>query len=142
VKHVAAGERHGRLVVVKVTHRRHKIKHGGENRSWAHCRCDCGQTCGAWLNSLRSGNTSSCGCIHRENSARRLAERNSAGNKVRGRYKPRKQGEDAAVAGQGVGVAASRVPEIKPATGHFKPLSEPHSFADIMAMIERNRKIA
>lgn len=54
------GQRFGRLVIVSF---------GGINRSgkatWE-CLCDCGHTLVAISGNLRSGNTGSCGCAHRE----------------------------------------------------------------------------
>ena len=52
------GERYGKLTVLS-TERRRK---SGESRFFAVCVCDCGNTHGAWVNSLRTGHSTSCGC--------------------------------------------------------------------------------
>lgn len=61
-----AGKRFGKLLAVRVSGR----IYAGQ---WAwECKCDCGQTtrvCGA---SLRNGDTTSCGCVARMNSRKRL----------------------------------------------------------------------
>lgn len=57
------GYRYGRLVVVeRASNDRH-----GETR-WV-CRCDCGEVAVVRRGNLRSGNTKSCGCLHRQRSA-------------------------------------------------------------------------
>jgi len=54
------GQRYGRLTALKPI---------GSNKFkkviWE-CRCECGQTIRVLGNHLRSGNTASCGCLHRE----------------------------------------------------------------------------
>lgn len=55
------GKRFGRLVVIE---RHGSAKYGGT--IWR-CRCDCGTEKIATANSLRSGDTRSCGCLMREN---------------------------------------------------------------------------
>jgi len=53
------GEKYGRLTVVEFDRlERHK--------TYWKCVCDCGLTVIATGNNLRSGNTTSCGCYHRE----------------------------------------------------------------------------
>jgi len=59
-----AGQKFGRLTVLSVASRKPDVR-------W-HCRCDCGSMTIASRASLSTGNTSSCGCLHRE----QLAERN------------------------------------------------------------------
>ena len=54
------GQRFGRLVVVN---REGSTRHG--LATWR-CLCDCGSECVVIGNLLRSGNTQSCGCIHKE----------------------------------------------------------------------------
>lgn len=54
------GERFGHLVAIRKTG---KTKH---NHSLWKCVCDCGGTKITALQSLRSGSTKSCGCLHRE----------------------------------------------------------------------------
>lgn len=53
------GQRFGRLVAVRPTGRRIY----GSHRVWL-CQCDCGNTSEVTANSLRKGNTKSCGCLH------------------------------------------------------------------------------
>jgi hypothetical protein len=57
------GERYGRLTVVEFDRLQ-------KHKTYWKCVCDCGLTVIATGNNLRSGNTKSCGCLHRE----RLAE--------------------------------------------------------------------
>lgn len=59
------GQRFGRLTVVSL--------HGsaGGKRKWL-CECDCGNTTTATTSNLKFGKTTSCGCYHREVSARNL----------------------------------------------------------------------
>lgn len=52
------GHRYGRLTVIR------KTTHVGRNARWI-CRCDCGNEKIVYRSSLRSGNTRSCGCLHR-----------------------------------------------------------------------------
>jgi hypothetical protein len=53
------GKRFGRLVVLNCA--------GSKNKKiiW-HCKCDCGNEIDVIGNSLQSGNTMSCGCLHKE----------------------------------------------------------------------------
>lgn len=51
--------RFGRLIVTG------KAKNIGIHTAWT-CRCDCGNECIVTTNSLRSGNTKSCGCYHKD----------------------------------------------------------------------------
>ena len=62
------GQRFGRLVVLS---RQGSDKH--KKALWL-CQCDCGNTTVAGGSSMLCGNTSSCGCIHKE----QLIERNSS----------------------------------------------------------------
>lgn len=59
------GERFGRLVALHPTSQRRSGK-----VMWL-CQCDCGNTTLATSNSLKTGNTRSCGCLYRETIARR-----------------------------------------------------------------------
>lgn len=43
----------------------------GKTKDLHECICDCGAIVQVLLNSLRSGNTESCGCIHKENLSKR-----------------------------------------------------------------------
>lgn len=60
------GEKYGRLTAIKY------VMSGRNRRSIWLFRCDCGNLVEKDLGDVRSGNTLSCGCIHRE----QLAERN------------------------------------------------------------------
>lgn len=53
------GERYGRLTVVEFDRLQN-------HKTYWKCVCDCGLTVIATGNNLRSGNTKSCGCLHRE----------------------------------------------------------------------------
>lgn len=61
-----AGQRFGRLVVLG--------REGRDKRNQAtwRCQCDCGGTLIANTRALRSGNTRSCGCLHKEITRARL----------------------------------------------------------------------
>mgnify|MGYP001608367718 CR=1 FL=1 len=54
------GQRFGRLVAVRFHSRT-----AGRHHRWV-CRCDCGNTCIISCNSLRTGNSKSCGCLNDE----------------------------------------------------------------------------
>jgi len=55
------GKRYGRLTVLKATE--HRTKQGAV--MWE-CRCDCGNVVLVCTHSLKSGNTKSCGCLHKQ----------------------------------------------------------------------------
>ncbi len=59
-----SGQRFGRLTAL--------YRMEGVNCRYYYCKCDCGNTVTVLGSSLISGNTKSCGCLHRE----QLAERN------------------------------------------------------------------
>ncbi len=61
-----AGVRYGRLVGVALSHRS-----ASGHAHWVF-RCDCGDEVVSNGANVRSGNTTSCGCVHREISAARL----------------------------------------------------------------------
>lgn len=54
------GLRIGRLVLVERL--ADTVRNNGARVQWA-CRCDCGNGTQVWNNNLRSGHTSSCGCL-------------------------------------------------------------------------------
>lgn len=56
-----AGQRFQRLTVLKSIRR-----DGRGGRSLWLCQCDCGENVIAYSYNLRSGNTGSCGCLHRK----------------------------------------------------------------------------
>lgn len=68
-----SGERYGRLQVIK----RIGTKQGSP--LWL-CNCDCGNTTEVISRNLRSGNTSSCGCVHSEQLAHRNYENRTHGD--------------------------------------------------------------
>ena len=53
------GRRYGRLIVIE------RVTNDGRSVRWL-CRCDCGNEREVRGASLTTGNTSSCGCLHRE----------------------------------------------------------------------------
>lgn len=71
------GSRFGRLLVLAVDHRTPR------RRTMWKCRCDCGAYLVLAGDNLRSGNTSSCGCLRRELVAR--------ASKVHGHNRPGKR---------------------------------------------------
>ncbi|NWO12705.1 hypothetical protein [Virgibacillus sp.] len=56
------GERYGKLTVLE------ELKQHGSKRRWL-CKCNCGNLAIVLMDSLRSGNTRSCGCLKPERSA-------------------------------------------------------------------------
>jgi hypothetical protein len=71
----------GRCTVIE---RDENIKSG--NLQWI-CRCECGNVCTVLGNSLKNGNTKSCGCLHKEliGNRKRLAPFKSSYNKLQNR---------------------------------------------------------
>lgn len=63
------GQRFGRLVVLE----RSFNGRDGRGTAWL-CRCKCGTHLISYTRDLRSGNTRSCGCLHREQLATRNQE--------------------------------------------------------------------
>lgn len=61
---VNAGDRYGRLVIVSEA-QKHTSPSGQTQRCFC-VKCDCGTELIVPLSSMRSGNTTSCGCFHRE----------------------------------------------------------------------------
>ena len=60
------GRRFGRLLVEKFLGSK-KYGTAGYTKSHYSCKCDCGASITAEANNLKSGNTSSCGCVRTEN---------------------------------------------------------------------------
>lgn len=67
------GQRVGRLTVLE---RAGSLTAGLYTVPAWRCRCDCGNEVIVRGLSLRSGNTTSCGCLHREISAYRMTHNN------------------------------------------------------------------
>jgi len=61
----AVGEKYNRLTIIEVVG---KSKHG---HYMVDCICDCGAKRTVEVNSLKSGNTKSCGCLNRDNTINR-----------------------------------------------------------------------
>lgn len=61
------GEKFGRLTVVS------RAENRGKETMW-NCACLCGNTVRVWAGALKSGNTTSCGCVHSEQLAKRNKE--------------------------------------------------------------------
>lgn len=59
-----AGQRYGRLTVLRLDHVR--LDNFGKKQPYWLCQCDCGSTVAVFGTSLQSGNTSSCGCFCRD----------------------------------------------------------------------------
>ena len=55
-----SGQQHGRLTVLKFSHR------SGRRQSYWLCACNCGNRTVIRGNSLKNGNTKSCGCLFNE----------------------------------------------------------------------------
>lgn len=58
-----SGKRFGRLVVLEYAG---KKKSGSQNKTLWKCICDCGNEKITDVGALRSGHTTSCGCLHKE----------------------------------------------------------------------------
>lgn len=58
------GQRFGRLIVIERVN--DTLDKSGRKYSTWKCQCDCGNYTNATTNNLRSGNTKSCGCYHKE----------------------------------------------------------------------------
>ena len=69
------GQKFGRLVVVK------RAKNRGRRTCWL-CRCMCGNECIVHADSLHSGNTQSCGCLHSENLRKRNTIHGKANERI------------------------------------------------------------
>lgn len=57
------GQRFGLLTVTSIAYIK---KDNGWTRAYYNCRCDCGNETIVYGQSLRSGNTKSCGCLHKK----------------------------------------------------------------------------
>ena len=68
------GQRFGKLVVIKEG--KHHVQKSGKKITTWDCICDCGGHINVLTNSLRNGNTQSCGCLKKE-----------AGKKIGDKYK-------------------------------------------------------
>ena len=62
------GQRFGRLVVIDRAPT--KVRNGRSKTSWI-CQCDCGNKTAVLSENLKSGNTKSCGCLHKERVSRK-----------------------------------------------------------------------
>jgi len=67
------GEVYGRLTVIEHSHTKRYSTSKQTVQHWL-CRCTCGNTVTVSSNSLNSGGTRSCGCIRKEEAARRRLE--------------------------------------------------------------------
>ena len=72
---IEPGTRFGRLTVVKAGPTKRK-------RATSVCRCDCGVTCVKVNHELRSGDTRSCGCLHRDQLVARSTKHAMAGTRL------------------------------------------------------------
>jgi hypothetical protein len=80
------GQRFGRLIVVS------KSEFRGKNRnSFWNCVCDCGNTKTIELQSLKSGKTKSCGCLHNELQANRKKKHGLCNHRLYGIWTGMKQ---------------------------------------------------
>lgn len=70
------GQRFGRLVVIaRCTERR------GQSAAWR-CMCDCGTETIVFANSLKQGRARSCGCLRKEESAKRATRHGKARSRL------------------------------------------------------------
>ncbi len=63
--HVKAGDRYGRLTVIREV--KPQVRPCGRQKRMVACMCDCGTTRVVQLGHLRSGGSASCGCARDEN---------------------------------------------------------------------------
>lgn len=77
-----AGQRFGRLVAVKFSHRP-----DGRSSVWV-CECDCGNQTLSSVNHMRMGATKSCGCLNNERRAEMCCARATHGNARRNSQSP------------------------------------------------------
>lgn len=63
------GQRFGRLTVI------HRVE-SGTSTKW-HCKCDCGNECDVFANSLKRGSSKSCGCLNIELAKQRALDKKS-----------------------------------------------------------------
>lgn len=68
--------RFGRLIVLSYAGK------SKNNRQLWNCRCDCGMRCQVLRDSLISGRTKSCGCLHREGVLQRCAKHNNSRSRL------------------------------------------------------------
>ncbi len=108
----------GRLFVVAQGESR--VDQGGRKRARWECVCICGNVVNADGNDLRSGNTKSCGCLHREICSR-IGESN---NRARGIKHPRWNGG-----------------RIKTTGGYVSVLMPDHPNASEMGYIREHRMV-
>lgn len=82
-RHNLRGQRFGRLLVVDDAGRRLP----GTRQTLWHCRCDCGNETDVLAGNLRKGNTRSCGCFSREDSAiRHITHGHKSGGETSSEY--------------------------------------------------------
>lgn len=73
------GKRYGKLLVLKESE-----PYCAKDRkriTWL-CQCDCGNTISVWGESLRSGHTSSCGCLNKEINSVRMVKHNKTNTRL------------------------------------------------------------
>ena len=73
-----AGERMGRLVVIKLTRR--EKRDATHYRSYWECKCDCGTVKEISQDSLSGGHSNSCGCLKRELCSERMITHGKTGS--------------------------------------------------------------
>lgn len=71
------GDRYGRLTLLEYVKLRHKMW------GWK-CQCDCGEFKNTPAHYLRAGRVKSCGCLHRETSAKNCRDRGTHGQSIGG----------------------------------------------------------
>lgn len=71
-----SGQRFGRLIVIEFSH----VNKQG-NSMWK-CECECGKQCISRGVDLKSGNTSSCGCLRSELSRNRVLKHDMTGTRL------------------------------------------------------------
>jgi len=119
------GQRFGRLVAVELAHRDDKYV------SYWKCQCDCGKTKIIVLNSLRSGRTKSCGCLHIESARERITKHGKSKTAEYGIWaniKSRCAGDHHRYGGRGISMAPEWVDNFPAFLAYVGPRpSEKHS---------------
>ena len=79
------GLRSGRLVVTSYSHKKKRKKENGYHHYY-NCKCDCGNDCIKERSGLRFGSSKSCGCIHKEVTAKKNREISKYNGESRSEY--------------------------------------------------------
>lgn len=68
------GQKFGRLTAIRFLEKR-RLPYGWTKRIWE-CKCECGRVANVSVSHLRTGHTTSCGCVFSEGASKRASARN------------------------------------------------------------------